>query len=1799
MNQGTILGSHIGRWILLAALAVALGALLLTIRPVGAQDAPPSLSNAETQFDHAENSTGPITTYRARDPEGNKIFWTLGGTDAADFTIAGGTLRFNSEKFPNGPNYEVPTDRHDDTNNDGTVDAGEDPAGNNTYKVTVRFGAGGEDGDPDPTDDYDGDDLGDIDLTINVTNVNEPGRVVISPRQPQVGTLLTAILTDEDNIAPGVGEWQWARSNSENGPWEDIPALSDEMTYRPTIDDLNMYLQVTVVYVDRAGADSRTVHAVSEFDVRKDIVTSNQRPKFPDQKTLTGGNAIVRTGTDRFISETAAAGTNVGAPVTAFDDRTDIEVITYSLRDDEDPLADSDTNPDTPSESDGHADSFNIDEVTGQITVSDSAMLNADGTPSANDPNPYEVVVRAVDGDGDTQDIDVTIGVLRAAEPPVIDRVYVTGRLGATGYSAGDRAPTEMSHYELDRTNAPATAIDTNLDTDAGTTVEPATYFATDPDAEATTISWSLAGPDAGAFIFEPDARPTTTGEQLQKDLDALRKATGASVTLAFRAGPDFEKRGDANRDNVYEVTIVASDSTELMDKLPVTVKVLNSTDDNKPGKVEFSNRQPEVATALTATFEDPDAPVTQLQWQWYRAQATSTGECAGRTPTGTEHRGFIQDTTVATVGGEEVEQMTIGGATWTKIAGATSATYTPMANAEAELTDVGRCLRATVTYKDSVDRTHSEADDATTDVDETLEGTFAGAEQPVKIIDERNQAPVFKESDYGSARVSVYRAEVAENSAATEITEVNAAVDVYMFDDGDAGTTDDSVEDDTANDLLTYSLSGRDAGSFSIVGTVDNPTPADAADDGTLTFKGGANFEVKREYRVRVTATDPSGDSGFVDVIVDITNINERPAFTDGKARVVYMENVTDPVDTYRAADPEGSGITYSLQTEAVTAVPDDGTGAIAEVLAAAFADEARFEIGSISGTLSFKASPNYEEARDTGTDNMYQVTVRAEVADDSDHFATREVTVIVTDVNEPPVFTRTRDILEITENPDDPNKEPPLAAGYLYLLNRGVGKPTAALPAEPNLDVGIPMVAMDDDNNGPDITPPITGISTDRQLVDGLTYELGGADAGYFHIVPATGQILTQKKLDYESKKEFKVTVKATDPEGLNDTIGLTINLIDVDEVPVPKILRISGDASHNKAENYADALGKYTVAAGGGATVGNWSLEGADKDHFMLEMVEGSDMSRMLKFETPPDYENPRGEAMSETNTNTYMVTIKVTDPTDSTVMDTFPVTVTILNSAELGTLGGPESVSVDEGHTDAFGSYAVTGGPTDGTYQLSLEGDDADQFELVAGAGPMFKFKAAPDYENPTDANADNEYMVTLKAESRGEESMVAVEVTVDDVNELGDLSGPDSKDYAENGTDAVGTYELAEGGTMNATATWMLEGDDASHFMLDGTGMSRMLKFASAPDYETPMGGADDSSNTYMVTVKAMAGGEMAPVAVTVNVTNVDEDGMVSLDPTRPSVGTAITATLEDPDIVSSVTWQWSSADAMDGTFTDISGATSATYTPVDADANMYLMATASYTDGEGSGKSAMAVTEAAVTQVAITAGPTAVDYAENDTTPVASYTAMSANDITWSLTGTDAGDFNISSGGMLSFRSSPNYEVKSEYMVTVVATAGDAMDSRAVTVTVTNVDEAGMVTLSPTHLVAGTEVRAMVSDPDMSVTNTTWQWASAATMDGTFSDIDGATTAMYTVADGDAGMYLRAMASYDDGEGTGKSATSAAVMISEDLVGTYDTNGVAGIQISELFAAIDDYFAREISITELFEVIDAYFASIG
>ena len=160
------------------------------------------------------------------------------------------------------------------------------------------------------------------------------------------------------------------------------------------------------------------------------------------------------------------------------------------------------------------------------------------------------------------------------------------------------------------------------------------------------------------------------------------------------------------------------------------------------------------------------------------------------------------------------------------------------------------------------------------------------------------------------------------------------------------------------------------------------------------------------------------------------------------------------------------------------------------------------------------------------------------------------------------------------------------------------------------------------------------------------------------------------------------------------------------------------------------------------------------------------------------------------------------------------------------------------------------------------------------------------------------------------------------------------------------------------------------------------------------------------------------------------------------------------------------------------------------------------------------------------------------------------------------------------------------------YEVTVEADDGTYMDTRAVTVTVTNVDEPGAVSLSSQAPVVGTALTANLTDDDGETTEVTWQWASSHAMDGTFTPIEGATSSIYTPVAGDVGKHLRATASYTDPQGSGKSerATSANMVTAEDardpLLVEYDPNADGVIEKADMRLAVADYFGQQPTLTK-------------
>ena len=188
-------------------------------------------------------------------------------------------------------------------------------------------------------------------------------------------------------------------------------------------------------------------------------------------------------------------------------------------------------------------------------------------------------------------------------------------------------------------------------------------------------------------------------------------------------------------------------------------------------------------------------------------------------------------------------------------------------------------------------------------------------------------------------------------------------------------------------------------------------------------------------------------------------------------------------------------------------------------------------------------------------------------------------------------------------------------------------------------------------------------------------------------------------------------------------------------------------------------------------------------------------------------------------------------------------------------------------------------------------------------------------------------------------------------------------------------------------------------------------------------------------------------------------------------------------------------------------------------------------------------------------------------------------------------------------------------------MVTVTASdSGGLSDSIDVTITVTNVDEMGEVTLwaSATDALTmapqvGETITGAVMDPDNpddDATVESWQWA--RTMDDmdsrdmdSWMPITGETNAAYTVTEGDTGYYLRVMATYTDAVGTDVAMEySPATMIVTTMMTApipllveYDPDGDGVIEKADMRRAVGNFFGSEptLSRAEMRRLVGIYF----
>ena len=705
----------------------------------------------------------------------------------------------------------------------------------------------------------------------------------------------------------------------------------------------------------------------------------------------------------------------------------------------------------------------------------------------------------------------------------------------------------------------------------------------------------------------------------------------------------------------------------------------------------------------------------------------------------------------------------------------------------------------------------------------------------------------------------------------------------------------------------------------------------------------------------------------------------------------IEYAENGTDPVARFTATDPEGAmPITWSLATTAQVS-------AEADLADADNADAGHFDI-SQDGVLTFdiggdrdapdnSVAPDFENPQGgTANTNTYRVVVAASDAADGGQTSYRKVVVMVTDVEE-------KGEVAWTVDPDGGGAHRP---GTPKLVQFQVGASLKASVTDGDIIGTEKTVDADRDDVAADPTwrwyrsPDRTSTGTMIAGANSDTYSVTAADAGMYlravayYVVTAN---VTQETASLTS--DYPVLAARAGDNGLTFSPAAVSREV----------------AEGGKGMN----AGAPVTATGNHGAVNYTLVDGGDYRKFKIDQETGQ-----ITTAVDLDYDAAVADRDDNCrNANFCTVTVRATDASgDSTgsaapTMDaTVTIRVTDVNerpefTETAGTAMSPEAIRSPEGRTALFGdetgpgfsdtaddvTYAATD-PEGLNVNLTLLGPDGDRFRL--SASQVLSFREKPDYEMPADADRDNVYLVTVRASDGALHNDRMVAVTVQNVDEAPEImrgglsiSGAQSVDFAENGTGAVAAFTAR--GPMKDMATWTLEGADAMYFSL-GTAMGAMteLRFRSAPDYEMPRGMArsDANTNTYMLTLKAGDGAYMCARDVTVMVANVDEEGMVTLPAMPPVVGVALTAALSDPDGSAAEAWQWARSRDM-GTWTDISGATMASYTPEDADAGHYLRAAVTYTDNHGPG----AKTLTAVTAARVAANADALLVARYDTNP--------------------------------------------------------------------------------------------------------------------------------------------------------------------------------------------------------------------
>ena len=295
-------------------------------------------------------------------------------------------------------------------------------------------------------------------------------------------------------------------------------------------------------------------------------------------------------------------------------------------------------------------------------------------------------------------------------------------------------------------------------------------------------------------------------------------------------------------------------------------------------------------------------------------------------------------------------------------------------------------------------------------------------------------------------------------------------------------------------------------------------------------------------------------------------------------------------------------------------------------------------------------------------------------------------------------------------------------------------------------------------------------------------------------------------------------------------------------------------------NFAEN-GTAAAYVSKATDGAGHLLSYTFGGAD-----LALFDTDPNSGVVKFKVAPNFEVPSDAGAN----NIYDISVTATDGAGNSSTQAVAITVTNVNEAPTLTSGATASFA--ENGVGTVHTVVATDPDAATTLTYALAGTDAALFNINASTGAV-TFAAAPNFEAPTDAGANNVYNVTVTAsDGTNTTTAQAVAITVTNVNEAPTLTSGAAASFAENGTGTVYTATATDP-DAGATLTYALAGADAALFNINAS--TGAVTFATSPNFEAPADAG--ANNVYDITVTASDGtNTTAAQAVAITVTNVNE-----------------------------------------------------------------------------------------------------------------------------------------------------------------------------------------------------------------------------------------------------------------------------------------------------------------------------------